>query len=207
MSKQGLDQSFLITLLQHPDNWSLPQRIWKTPFSHVSPVNALSRTQHPLPQLLSSVVQKLFILRSQTYWLHFTVPEPDFILYMIGANTANLHSGHTRSPVLPKHWYLCYLVPHGKTHSTFIYDPPLFFFPKSMIWSLEQSQETDFISLHHPWHSQGSEQKLSIFQNSQSQPIHMEPVHSYQYPGDPPDPTVIVLCHLLSFLSQCKACP
>ena len=26
-----------------------------------------------------------------------------------------------------------------------------FFFPKSMTWSLEQSQETDFISLHLPW--------------------------------------------------------
>lgn len=70
----------------------------------------------------------LLLSKSCSYWLHFTVPEPDFILYMIGTNTANLHSGHTQSPVLPKHWHLCYLVPHGKIHYTFIYDPPLFFF-------------------------------------------------------------------------------
>lgn len=89
VSTEVLDRSFLITVLQHPYECSSPQR----------KLQDLLREQCPLPLALSLVFQKLFTHKQPTMLTSLLiVPEPEFILYRNGENTANPNSGHTLSP-------------------------------------------------------------------------------------------------------------
>lgn len=126
------------------------------------------------PLVLSLVFQKLFTLKQPNRLTSLLImPEPDFILYRDGENAANPNSGHTLPPV---YWSIntCVIQFLVQKHILPLFTA-LLFFPKPPNWSLEWSQETDTMALHHPWHSPGeSGQKIFYFRNSQNHSIHVK---------------------------------